>query len=206
MSEAAGLLVLGLIYGMTLCSLSCLPYLSPYLVGTGKGFKDGVRSSFVFASGKVFVYAFFGALAAYLGSKLEVNNYKLLQYTIGSILIIVGVALPFTTKKGCTGKHRHYGKKASLFTLGISTSLIPCPTLIAMTLLAAQKGNVVVGLLYGFLFGIGILFSPLLLAGGGIAMLSSRIKEEVKGFTPWLNSLSVFIIVMMGLRIFFLPI
>jgi len=206
MSEAAGLLLLGLIYGMTLCSLSCLPYLSPYLVGTGKGFKDGVRSSFIFASGKVVVYAFFGALAAYLGSKLEVNNYKPLQYTIGTIVIVVGVALPFTAKKGCTGKHRINGKRISLFMLGISTSLIPCPTLIAMTLLAAQKGNMAMGALYGFLFGLGIMFSPLLIAGGGISMLSMRIKEEVKGFTPYLNGLSVIIILMMGLRIIILDI
>lgn len=204
MSEAAGLLLLGLIYGMTLCSLSCLPYLSPYLVGTGKGFRDGVKASFVFASGKVFVYAFFGALAAYLGSKLEVNNYKPIQYTIGTIVIVVGIALPFTSKKNCSGKHRQYGKRASLFALGISTSLIPCPTLIAMTLLTAQKGNMAMGALYGFLFGLGIMFSPLLLAGGGIAMLSSRIKEEVKGFTPYLNVLSVVIILMMGLRVFLL--
>ena len=202
MGEAGGLFVLGLIYGMTLCSLSCLPYLAPYIVGTGTGFKDGVKSSFVFLCGKVLVYTAFGAIAAYIGSKLVINDYRLAANIIGISLIAIGLSLPFMIKKkGCSGKHSTFGKRASLFALGITTSLIPCPTLAAMTLLAAQKGVILTGAIYGLSFGLGIMVSPLLIAGGGIAMISERVKAEVKGFTPYLNGLSILIIVMMGIRI-----
>lgn len=200
--EAGGLFVLGLIYGMTLCSLSCLPYLAPYIAGTGTGFKDGVKSSFVFLCGKVLVYTAFGGLAAYIGSKIVISDYRLAANTIGISLILIGISLPFfTKKKGCSGRHRTFGKRASLFMLGISTSLIPCPTLGAMTLLAANNGEILLGLLYGLTFGLGIMVSPLLLAGGGIAMISDSVKAEVKGFSPYINALSVLIIVMMGINI-----
>lgn len=202
MSEAGGLFLLGLIYGMTLCSLSCLPYLAPYIAGTGTGFKDGVKSSFVFLCGKVCVYTAFGAIAAYIGSKIVINDYRLAANTIGISLIVIGLSLPFVVKKkGCSGSHRTFGKRASLFMLGITTSLVPCPTLAAMTLLAAQNGTILTGAVYGLSFGLGIMLSPLLIAGGGIAMISERVKAEVKGFSPYLNGLSVLIIVMMGIRV-----
>jgi len=202
MGEAGGLFVLGLLYGMTLCSLSCLPYLAPYIIGTGTGFKDGVKSSFVFLCGKVCVYTAFGGIAAYIGSKLVISDYRLAANIIGISLIAIGLSLPFMIKKkSCSGRHSTFGKRASLFMLGITTSLIPCPTLAAMTLLAAQKGVILTGAIYGLSFGLGIMISPLIIAGGGIAMISERVKAEVKGFTPYLNGLSILIIIIMGIRI-----
>ena len=201
MPEILSLFFLGVIYGLTICSLSCLPYLTPYLMSTGKGFRDGINSSFVFISGKLLVYSALGGMAAYIGSKLVVNDFLYLKYTIGGILITVGLLLPFVSKGGCTKRHQLAGKRLSLFALGVSTSLIPCPSLVSMSLLAANKGSVFIGASYGFVFGLGLMISPLVIASGAISLISKSVKIEVKGFTPYLNALSVIIIVMMGVRV-----
>lgn len=206
MPEIFSLFFLGVIYGLTICSISCLPYLSTYLMSTGKGFRDGVNASFVFISGKLLIYSLLGGAAAYIGSKLVIKDFLHLKYTIGGILIVVGLLLPFISKGGCTKKHQLTGKRLSLFALGVSSSLIPCPSLVSMSLLAANKGSVFIGASYGFVFGLGLMVSPLVIASGVISLISKSVKIEVKGFTPYLNALSVIIIVMMGVRIMALEI
>ncbi|MDT8317405.1 MAG: sulfite exporter TauE/SafE family protein [bacterium] len=206
MPEILSLFSLGVVYGLTICSLSCLPYLSTYLMSTGKGFRDGVNASFVFISGKLLIYSALGGMAAYIGSKLVVNDFLHLKYTIGGILIAVGLLLPFISKGGCNKKHQRTGKRISLFALGISSSLIPCPSLVSMSLLAANKGSVLIGASYGLIFGLGLMISPLVIASGLVSLISKAVKVEVKGFAPWLNALSVIIIVMMGVRVLTLEI
>ena len=206
MPEIFSLFLLGVVYGLTICSISCLPYLSTYLMSTGKGFRDGIKAAFVFISGKLLIYSMLGGLAAYIGSKLVVNDFLHLKYTIGGILIAVGLLLPFISKGGCTKRHQLAGKRLSLFALGVSSSLIPCPSLVSMSLLAANKGSVFIGASYGFVFGLGLMISPLVIASGVISLISKAVKVEVKGFAPYLNALSVIIIVMMGVRILTLEI
>ena len=206
MPEILSLFFLGVIYGLTICSLSCLPYLTPYLMSTGKGFRDGIKSSFIFISGKLLIYSLLGGTAAYIGSKLVINDFLHLKYTIGGILIVVGLLLPFISKGGCTKKHQLAGKSLSLFALGVSSSLIPCPSLVSMSLLAANKGSIFIGASYGFVFGLGLMISPLVIASGVISLISKSVKLEVKGFSPWLNAISVVIIVLMGVRVLTLEI
>ena len=65
MSDLIGLFLLGLLYGATICSITCLPYLGPFLLTTGEGFKDGILSSFAFFTGKLVVYATLGGCAGF---------------------------------------------------------------------------------------------------------------------------------------------
>lgn len=85
------------------------------------------------------------------------------------------------------------GKNTSLFLVGISTSLIPCPPLVTMFILAAKKSSLISGGLW-----IGINLSPLIIAGGGLSIISKVIKAEVKGLVPFLQGLSVVMIIFMG--------
>lgn len=63
-----------------------------------------------------------------------------------------------------------------------------------------KGGSVVYGLSYGFIYGIGIAISPLILAGGGLSLITERLKIEVKGFIPYLQGISVIIMVATGIR------
>ena len=199
--DAAGLFTLGLVYGATVCSMTCLSYLGPYIMGTGNGFRDGVLSSLSFGLGKICCYVFLGGLAGYLGRQLTYSPAHSLA--MGMILIGVAVAMPFAARRGCRDKCHQGGKRASLLTLGAATSLVPCPPVLAVLALAAGKGSMLTGMGFGLFYGLGIVISPLLLVGGGLSLVSKKLRQEVKSLMPWIQGLAMTIMIGMGANIIF---
>lgn len=196
MPEPFSLFLLGMAYGATVCSFTCLPYFGPYLIGSGTGFKDGVISSCAFALGKLCMYSALGGAAAVLGRALTVSpTHKVIM---GLVLIAVAVTMPFVTKGGCLKRSQVTGKRFSMFVLGVVSSLMPCPPLAAVFVLSAQHGEVLGGVMYGFFYGLGLVVSPMLLAGGGFALISHKIKQEAKEFAPYMQKLAMGIMVVIA--------
>jgi cytochrome c-type biogenesis protein len=199
--DAAGLFTLGLVYGATVCSMTCLSYLGPYLLGTGNGFRDGVISSLSFGLGKICCYVFLGGLAGYLGRELTSSPAQTL--TMGIILIGVAISMPFVAKRSCRNKCHQGSKRASLLTLGAATSLVPCPPVLAILTLAASQGSMVTGMGFGLFYGLGIIISPLLLIGGSLSLVSKKLRQEVKSFMPYIQGLTMAIMILMGANIIY---
>ncbi len=199
--DAAGLFTLGLVYGATVCSMTCLSYLGPYLLGTGTGFRDGVLSSLAFGLGKICCYVFLGGLAGYLGHKLTYSPAQ--TWAMGLVLIGVALSMPFVAKTGCRDKCHQSSKRASLLTLGAATSLVPCPPVLAILTLAAGQGSMVTGMGFGLFYGLGIIISPLLLVGGGLSLVSKKLRQEVKSFMPYIQGLAMTIMILMGANIIY---
>jgi thiol:disulfide interchange protein DsbD len=195
MSDFGALFLLGLVYGATVCSFTCLPYLGPFLLGTGNGFQDGIASSLIFMLGKLVCYAVMGGIAAFLGRIVTHDGTAIIM---GTALIAVGVALPFLGGGECSKRCQIVGKRLSLFALGASTSLIPCPPVSAMLLLAAHQRSIGAGVLYGMIYGTGLLVSPLVIAGGGMALIAKHLRIEIRKIMPYLQGLSAVLIVVMG--------
>lgn len=196
MHDAFSLIVLGLAYGATVCSLTCLPYYGPYLMGAGNGFGDGLASSLFFTLGKVCSYTALGGAAAVLGQAFTLNRSH--NVIMGIILLCVALTLPLVTRGGCRKRCQVFTKRGSLFVLGVVSSLVPCPPLVAVFLLAANNGSVPIGMAYGFLYGLGLVLSPMLIIGGGFAMISEKIKQKAKGFTPYMQGLAMLIMMIMA--------
>ncbi len=197
--EASSLFLMGLLYGTTVCSLSCLSYVGPYLMGCGNGFGDGLLHSFVFMLGKVATYTVLGAIAGGLGQVWELDQ-GVFSTVAGLVTVVVGLSLLFGNRKGgCSCK----GKYSSLL-LGVSSSLMPCPPLAAVFMVAAQTGSVYGGGLCGVVYGLGLVLSPLLLIGGSISLISKRIREEAAGFVPYLRGTAALVLVSAGIRLLLL--
>jgi thiol:disulfide interchange protein DsbD len=194
------MLLMGLAYGATVCSLTCLPCLGTYLMGCGNGFRDGLIASMFFMLGKVASYTLFGGLAGLLGQVLTPAA-GMQRIIPGIALIGAALMLPFMSSSGCRQQHRTVGKKGSLLLLGMATSLAPCPPLAAILLLAAREGSWLTGAGYGFLYGTGLMLSPLLIAGGGLALIAKRIRLEFAGFKPWLQGAAMLIMIIMGMQV-----
>jgi len=200
MGEATGVFLLGLAYGATVCSLTCLPCLGTYLMGCGNGFRDGVIASLFFMLGKVASYTIFGGLAGLLGHVLTLTADQ--QRIIPGIALIgAALMLPFMSAGGCQQQHAEAGKRTSLLLLGMATSLAPCPSLAAILLLAAKDGSWLTGAGYGFLYGTGLMLSPLLIAGGGLALIAKKIRLESAGFKPYLQGSAMLIMIIMGMQV-----
>ncbi|MGW8161900.1 MAG: urease accessory protein UreH domain-containing protein [Desulfobulbales bacterium] len=206
MPDFLGIFSLSVIYGFTVCSLSCLPTLGIYLMGTGHTFRDGLVGGLYFVAGKLLVYGTWGGVAALLGRMIDIS---ILQGKwMGLFVILAALAMPLTayskTKAPCDCKQsRQQGGRLPLLMLGASTSLVPCPPLAAVLLLAAHKGSVMTGISYGLLFGSGLLISPLVAAGGSMALISGVIRRKVTWIGPYLQGCAVAVLLIMGLRIFF---
>jgi len=200
MGEATGVFLLGLAYGATVCSLTCLPCLGTFLMGCGNGFRDGIIGAFFFMLGKVVSYTIFGALAGLLGHVLTLtaDQQKIIP---GIALIGAAFLLPFMSPGGCRQSRRaDTGKRTSLLFLGLATSLVPCPPLAAVFLLAARQGTWLAGGGYGFLYGTGLMLSPLLIAGGGLALIARKIRVEIGGRRPYLQGAAMIIMIIMGIQ------
>ncbi len=198
MPDAFSLILLGMVYGATVCSFTCLSYLGPYLIGTGRGFGDGLASSLAFVFGKVCTYGVLGGVAALFGQVFTLNHSH--NVVLGGILLCVALTLPLVTRRDCRKPCQVVGKRGALFVLGIVSSLVPCPPLAAIFVLAANNGTLVGGIAYGLLYGIGLMLSPMLIAGGGLAMISDKIKKEAKGFVPYMQGLAMLVMIVMAVN------
>ncbi len=103
--------------------------------------------------------------------------------------------MPFVSRKAkasCRCQQiRRTGKRLPLIALGASTSLVPCPPMGAILLLAANKGSVFTGITYGLVFGAGLMISPLVAASGSIALISDTIRQKVNWIGPYLQGVSM---------------
>lgn len=204
MSDVLGVFSLGIVYGFTVCSLACLPTLGVYLMGTGHTFKDGIIGGLCFVAGKLLVYGTWGAVAAALGMVVDLQ--MLPTRWMGLLVILAALVMPLAAERkrtcGCQ-RPRLSGRRLPLVLLGSSTSLVPCPPLTAVLLLAAHKGSMLTGISYGLVFGSGLIISPLVAAGGSMALISGGIRQRVSGIGPYLQGTATAILLVMGLRIFF---
>ncbi len=199
--EFSRLFLLGLVSGAGICSLSCLHYLGPYLVGTGQGFRDGVLASSLFVCGKIASYTILCGCAAAFGKVFMSDALRPGGVWPGLILVAAALGIPFSRRLGCGTSGCATIRKVSLFGLGISSSLLPCPTLAAVFLLAADKGTVIAGMGYGAMFGLGLALSPLLIIGGGLSMIADRLRLETGSLMPAVRILSVIIMTGMGIQL-----
>jgi len=203
MPDIMGILSLSIVYGFTVCSLSCLPTLSVYLMGTGQTFRDGLVGGFYFVAGKMIVYGTWGGLAGGFGMLFGVPTIQ--NRWMGIFFFFSALAIPLAakTKTACTCRRTgQQGSRLPLLLLGASTSLVPCPPLAAILLLAAHKGSVLTGVGYGLVFGAGLIVSPLMAASGSMALISGVIRQKVSWIGPYLQGSAIAILLFMGMRIF----
>lgn len=196
MPEMTSALVLGMGFGFTTCSFACLPTLAPYLLSFGRGFRHGARSSALFAAGKTTAYAVLGAAAAAAGKGI----FSASRWVHGSVLVLTGLALPFIARDRCDSRERT-AAGLSLFAAGFSSSLTPCAPLAALIAAAAGAGSLLKGAGLGLTFGLGITLSPLLIAGGALALVGKTVREEAHRYVPLIRWVAAGVLVLMGIRI-----
>lgn len=193
------LFFLGLISGATVCSVGCLSQIGPYLLGSAKGFREGFCSTLSYLAGKFFIYALWGGVAGGAGAAFPLEGDSVRW--VGGLLVASGLVLPLFNRWKCPGKVATIGNRGTLFTLGAVTSLMPCPTFLGLLTVAGASGSVLAGAACGAFFGIGLVCSPLVLAGGGLGMLAGRLCVEVGGMQKIFQVFAMLMLITMGMRL-----
>jgi sulfite exporter TauE/SafE len=208
-----GSFTIGLIYGLGVCTASCLPYIAGYVAGIGAGFKKGVRVTFFFNSGRILAYALIGVLIGLVSGLVTIvapdalSPFQVYSSLIfGAVTVAIGVSILLKTRKppecglqnakvAATRKLGRFGFDFGAFSLGLSRGLIICPPLISLLLLYALPFSNVIGTMtLAVLFGLGTTISPLLVLGG----VTGWLLNKAPLFRKWISLAGGGILIVLG--------
>ncbi len=205
----------GLLYGMVVCTASCLPYIASYIAGIGAGFKKSVGVTLVFNSGRVAGYALIGGIIGVFSGlfRLFVSQSAFSPFQIysslafGIVTIIIGASILLKYKSPCEfkpadnkslvahGKIGRFGFDYRAFSLGLSRGLIICPPLIALLIYSLPFSNPIGSVAIAVLFGLGTALSPMLLLGGVTGWLLTKAPL----FRKWVSLAGAGILIILGI-------
>ncbi len=201
LSQIGGLSVwlLGLSVGLTTCTAVCLPYLGTWALGQGRGGAAAALDTAAFASGKVLAYAVLGAAAGLAGEVLLIG----LQGHVGHWLIGISavaagawLVLPRRAQRRC-GLRR--GQRLSPFSMGFALSFVPCAPLAALLAATATTGDLLLGGLYGALFGLGAALTPLFIVIPLLGKLGQQLRRQRPWIGVWLLRAAGLVLMIIGL-------
>ncbi len=209
-----GAFAAGLLYGLAYCTASCLPVIAGYIAGVGSGFKQSVKITAIFNTGRVVAYTLIGALIALFGGLLRffISDEAITPFQIysslvfGLVTVAIGALLMVQARKPATcdcktdatvaaGRIRRYGVDFGAFTLGFTRGLVICaPLLLILTAsltLVDPAGSIAVAVL----FGLGTSISPILILGGVTGWLLGKAPL----FRKWISIAGGIILILLGI-------
>ena len=150
------------------------------------------KPHFLFNSGRLISFAFFGALLGLIGAKLQfsLTFSSVLAILVSVIMIFLGLQMfgvsfankiQFTLPRFITRKvadESNFKGKLMPFFLGAFTFFLPCGFTLTAQSIALLSGSVFYGTLVMFLFALGTLPSLLLIGLGSAKILENRNLSE----------------------------
>ena len=204
----------GLLYGLAVCTASCLPVVTGYIAGIGAGFSKGVKVTLIFNSGRILAYTLIGALIGLFGglfrvfvSESAISPFQIYSsFAFGVVTIVIGAAILFRARKPCDcnsernsagalWKVGQFGVDFGAFSLGLSRGLVVCPPLIALLLYSLPFTSPIGSVGIALLFGLGTALSPMILLGGVTGWLLGKAPL----FRKWISLAGGGILILLGL-------
>jgi sulfite exporter TauE/SafE len=201
-------LTFGLLYGFTVCTSACLPYVASYIAGIKAGFRKGVTVTAIYNVGRIAAYAVIGSIAGLLRSFVSDAFFETYQTVFsaifGVVVILIGISIFFkkTSCSTCMPKKaepqgglevvkQNFDVRA--FFMGFSRGFVLCPPLVAFLLYAITNYQANYTVLAA-LFGLGTALSPMLILAGVIGWL----LEKAPLFRKWTSILGGVVLVLLG--------
>ncbi len=205
----------GLLYGLAVCTASCLPVVTSYIAGIGAGFTKGIKVTLIFNSGRILAYTLIGALLGLFSglfrifiSEATISPFQVYSsFAFGIVTVIIGVAIFIRARKPCectienaqnktaNSKVGRFGVNFGAFSLGLSRGLIVCPPLIALLLYSLPFASPVETIVIALLFGLGTALSPIILLGG----VTGWLLNKAPLFRKWISIAGGGILILLGL-------
>jgi len=205
----------GLLYGLVVCTASCLPYIASYIAGIGAGFRKGIGVTLIFSGGRVTGYALIGGLVGLFSGlfRLFVSNAAISPFQMysslafGIVTIIIGASVLVKYRKPCEcssadtkslvakAKTGRFGFDFGAFLLGLSRGLIICPPLVALLIYSLPFSNPIGSVALAVMFGLGTALSPILLLGG----VTGWLLNKAPLFRKWVALGGAGILILLGI-------
>ncbi len=201
--------IIGLVFGIGPCTITCLPYLGPVFLSKSGGIKDSWKIILPFSMGRMSSYSALGGLSGYAGASIDrVIHTPMVAWILGGATISVGLLIflrSYRNKLAC-GSHLNSQQlqdnhflPSGLFFMGVGMAATPCAPLATIMLTAAATASSVSGLLLGISFGIGAVLVPALVFGFGMAYFGQRVREIMQVWRLTLERSSACLLIILGI-------
>lgn len=172
------------------CFSFCAPVLLPYIAGTQKGWRNGLKLSLVFSLARIVPYVILSLISAGLGQYLirmfyQAKGSLLIQICTGVFIVILGlvVVMGKSTHPGlCTPFLKKLTPQKGIWqvlVLGLLIGAAPCLPLFGVLLYIAFNATCLMqGAFLGLAFGLGTLVSPVIFFGPLVAGLPRLLEKE----------------------------
>jgi ABC-type nickel/cobalt efflux system permease component RcnA len=136
--------------------------MAAYILGTGANLRDALLLGLTVVISHTSVVFALGILSIYLvGTLSSEMTHDIMSVIGGGILITVGIWI----LKNYFRPHEHkIDTKKGVLAIGLSAGLVPCPAALAVLLFSITSGNLYDGLVYVFIFSLGLALSISLLS------------------------------------------
>jgi sulfite exporter TauE/SafE len=200
--------IIGLVFGIGPCTITCLPYLGPVFLSKEGGIKDSWKIILPFSMGRMSSYTALGALSGYAGASIEkMIHTPLIAWLLGGATVAVGLLIFWRSYQNKSACGSHYTRPklgdnpflpGGLFFMGVGMAATPCAPLATIMLTAAATANTFSGFLLGFSFGVGAVLVPALVFGIGMAYFGQRIREIMQVWRLTLERTSACLLIILG--------
>lgn len=199
--------VIGLVFGLGPCTVTCLPFLGPVFLAKEGGLSQSWKIILPFSLGRLSSYSTLGALSAFAGASLQsLTDSPWVAWAWGGATMAVGLLILWQSRQRRLGCQSHVCKPlqdhpllpSGLFFMGVGMAATPCAPLATVMVTAAASGHVVSGLQLGLSFGVGAVLVPALVYGIGMAYFGQRIRQILWQWRTGLERGSAVLLLLMG--------
>lgn len=205
------LFLTGVLFGAGPCLASCGPLLVSYVVSTEKKGKNGIIAYLVFSIARILTYLFVSFAVYLLGNFLVERFFRewLTVVRMSAALLIMGIGALLLLGKNaffrparCLYDSCVEKNTLSVFMLGLAVGILPCAPLLALfSYMGLIARTMTQSLMYGLVFGLGTLFSPLLLLVFISGLLNKHFLDKDARLRKIINVLGGITIVILGLQL-----
>lgn len=205
----------GLLYGLAVCTASCLPFVASYIAGINAGFRRSLSITMIFNGGRILAYALIGCIVGLFSGlfRLFVSNTAISPFQIyssiafGIVTMIIGASIIIKSRSPCecnmangkslaAPKIGRFGFDYTAFTLGLSRGLILCPPLVALLVYSLPFATPLGSVELAVLFGLGTALSPMLLLGG----VTGWLLNKATLLRRWISIGGAIVLILLGVE------
>ncbi len=211
--------MLGVVYGLTFCTLTCSPFIAAYVVGADRGTRRAVWLSVVFNTGRVATYGALGLAVGVVGAAFleEAAFARWGALAFGAVVVGIGAYLavrrrPRARACACPQEAGFVARVAARLRpgegasregyaalMGLLIGLVPCPPLVALLVYSAAYGSAGMGLALGLVFGVGTLFSPMFVVAAAAGWFSDRVARDAPFARAGMSRVAGVVLIALGL-------
>ncbi len=210
MTTFFSIFIIGLSYGATACMFSCMPFLSPLLVGNSDDTKQALGIILPFSLGRIFSYIFI-SIVAYLSSsvmKQILNDNNIFNVILGVSTISMGAFLIYKSYKApiSCGHTTTLVKKPKLnkigfFTIGATMSINPCAPIMALLAVAVNSNSIYNATALGLFFGAGAVIFSIIFYGFILSKVIKGLMAQFSYYKLHIERLAAVLLIIVGVLV-----